>query len=114
MKLLEPIQKSLGDASDLKDKNRGDKELFNHLSAIAEGLPAVGWVAVEPKPGPYIEEMKNSGQFWSNRVIKQFKDTDKTHVEWCRSLTLLLDELKSYVMKFHTTGLAWNAKVSMV
>jgi hypothetical protein len=39
-------------------------------------------------------------------------DSDKTHVEWCRSFTSLLDEMKSYVMKFHTTGLAWNAKVS--
>ncbi|UZJ51758.1 hypothetical protein CBS101457_001078 [Exobasidium rhododendri] len=110
LKLLEPIQKALSDASELKDKSRGDKDHFNHLSAVAEGLPAVGWVTVEPKPGPYIEEMKNSGQFWFNRVIKQFKESDKTHVEWSRSFTLLLDEMKSYVMKYHTTGLSWNAK----
>lgn len=74
MKLLEPIQTALGEASNVKDKNRADKQLFNHLSAVAEGLPALGWVAVEPKPGPYVEEMKNSGQFYFNRVIKEFKD----------------------------------------
>jgi adenylyl cyclase-associated protein len=75
MKLLEPIQKSLGDATEMKDKNRADRKLFNHLSAVSEGLPAVGWVAVEPKPGPYVDEMKNSSQFYFNRVIKEFKDT---------------------------------------
>lgn len=94
----------------MREKNRADKVLFNHLSAISEGLPAVGWVTVEPKPGPYIEEMKNAGQFYFNRVIKEFKDTDKTHVEWSRSFTSLLDEMKAYVMKFHTTGVAWNPK----
>jgi adenylyl cyclase-associated protein len=75
LKLLEPLQKALGDATETKDQNRADRQLFNHLSAVAEGLPAVGWVAVEPKPGPYIDEMKNSGQFYFNRVIKEFKDT---------------------------------------
>lgn len=75
MKLLEPIQKALGDASQVRESNRGDRKLFNHLSAISEGIPAVGWVTVEPKPGPYVEEMKNAGQFYFNRVIKEFKDT---------------------------------------
>ena len=75
LKLIEPIQKALGDVNDIKEKNRSDRKLFNHLSAVAEGLPALGWVTVEPKPGPYIEEMKNSGQFYFNRVIKEFKET---------------------------------------
>lgn len=92
----------------MRDKNRGDKLHFNHLSTVSEGIPAVGWIAVEPKPGPYVGEMKDSAQFYANRVIKDFKETDKTHVEWSRSFTKLLEALKAYVLKTHTTGLVWN------
>lgn len=33
-------------------------------------------------------------------------------IEWARSFVNLLEELRKYVMQYHTTGLAWNAKVS--
>ena len=41
-KLLEPIQKALSGIVEIKDKSRGDP-LFNHLSVVAEGVPALGW-----------------------------------------------------------------------
>lgn len=44
--LLGPLQTALMAVTELRDKNRGEKVLFNHLSAISEGIPAVGWVAV--------------------------------------------------------------------
>lgn len=34
------------------------------------------------------------------------------HVEWVRAWLSLLEEQRKYVMEFHTTGLAWNPKVS--
>lgn len=108
--LLKPLQAALTQVIEMRDKNRGDKHHFNHLSTVSEGIPAVGWVAVEPKPGPYVGEMKDSAQFYANRVIKDFKDTDKTHVEWTRAFIKLLETLKTYVLKTHTTGLAWNPK----
>lgn len=108
--LLKPIQVALTEVIKIRDKNRGDKQHFNHLSTVSEGIPALGWVAVEPKPAPYVGDMKDSAQFYANRVIKDFKDTDKTHVEWSRSFTKLLDALKAYVLKTHTTGLVWNPK----
>ncbi|KAJ1584611.1 hypothetical protein NDA11_003535 [Ustilago hordei] len=108
--LLKPLQAALTDVIEMRDKNRGDKQLFNHLSTVSEGIPALGWVAVEPKPAPYVGDMKDSAQFYANRVIKDFKDSDKTHVEWSRSFTKLLDALKAYVLKTHTTGLVWNPK----
>ncbi|SPO19895.1 probable adenylyl-cyclase-associated protein CAP [Ustilago trichophora] len=108
--LLKPLQAALTEVIEIRDKNRGDKQHFNHLSTVSEGIPAVGWVAVEPKPAPYVGEMKDSAQFYANRVIKDFKDTDKTHVEWSRSFTKLLEALKAYVLKTHTTGLVWNPK----
>ncbi len=46
----------------------------------------------------------------SNRVIKDFKDTDASHVEWAKAWVALFGELSEYVKKNHTTGLAWNPK----
>lgn len=40
-----------------------------------------------------------------------YESRDRTHVEWCRSFIKILDVLKEYIMKHHTTGLAWNPKV---
>lgn len=42
MKLLEPIQKALAEIVEIKDTNR-PSPLFNNLSAVAEGIPALGW-----------------------------------------------------------------------
>ena len=36
---------------------------------------------------------------------------DKMHVEWVRAFTAIFDDMKQYVMEYHTTGLVWNAKV---
>ncbi|CAO1613795.1 unnamed protein product [Parajaminaea phylloscopi] len=108
--LIKPLQEPLIAATEIREKNRGERVLFNHLSAVSEGIPAAGWVAVEPKPGPFVSEMKDSAQFYTNRVIKDFKDKDKTQVEWCRAYIKILDSLKEYIMKHHTTGLSWNPR----
>lgn len=39
--------------------------------------------------------------------------SDKTQGEWVKAFITALEELKKYVMKFHTTGVAWNPKVSI-
>ena len=45
-KLLKPTADQIGAAQKVRDDNRGDKEQFNHLTAISEGIPALGWVTV--------------------------------------------------------------------
>lgn len=72
--------------------------------------------------------MKEATQFYGNRILKDFRekcaiftslhfynscylDRDPTHVEWVRAYTAIFDDLKKYVMEYHTTGLYWNAKV---
>lgn len=56
-----------------KEKNRASP-LFNHLSTISESIGALGWIAVSPAPAPYVKEMSDSGQFFSNRVLKEYKE----------------------------------------
>lgn len=73
-KLLSPLQSSIESIGNVKDRNRSTRDWFNHLSTVAEGVPAVGWITIDSKPGPYISEMKESAQFYANRLIKEFKD----------------------------------------
>ena len=44
--LLAPLQKDIEAISRAKEANRKDRDWFNHLSAVAEGAPCVGWVTV--------------------------------------------------------------------
>ncbi|KAK4053029.1 suppressor of rasval19 [Microbotryomycetes sp. JL201] len=107
--LLKPTQTSLMAAIDIKEKNRASKE-SNQLTVVAEGIPALGWVVVEPTPAPFIGEHKDSAEFWVLRVLKEHKESNPKQVEWARSFTAALVELQKYVKQHHTTGLSWNPK----
>lgn len=43
--LLEPTQKELMKVIEVRDKNRASP-FVNHLTAVADGIPALGWVAI--------------------------------------------------------------------
>lgn len=34
-------------------------------------------------------------------------------MDWVKSFTALLEELRKYVAEYHTAGLAWNPKVGL-
>ena len=107
--MIKPLQKELAAIAELKEKNR-PSPLFSHLSMVADGIPALGWVVVSPTPGPYINEMKDAAQFYANSVIKDFKDKEPVNVKFVQSFSAFLVELFGYVKKWHTTGLAWNPR----
>ncbi|KAI0948560.1 hypothetical protein AcV7_010454 [Taiwanofungus camphoratus] len=109
-KLLAPLQKDIEAISRLKEANRKDRDWFTHLSTVAEGGTCVGWITIEPKPGPYVAEIKDSTQFYGNRVMKEYKEKDPRHADWVRAYSSLLEELRKYIMEYHTTGLVWNPK----
>ena len=43
--LLQPISAQISAVQDFREKNRRSN-LFNHLSAISESIPALGWVSI--------------------------------------------------------------------
>lgn len=45
-KLLAPFSKAITAVVEIKDANRSNRVVFNHLSTVADGIPAVGWVTV--------------------------------------------------------------------
>ncbi|VVC93637.1 adenylyl cyclase-associated protein 2 [Leptidea sinapis] len=109
MQLLAPTSDKISAIQQFREKNRAST-FFNHLSAISESIPALGWVAISPTPAPYVKEMNDAGQFYTNRVLKDWKEKDKTHVEWCRTWVQLLSDLQAFVKQYHTTGLVWSGK----
>ncbi|KAG9510829.1 Adenylyl cyclase-associated protein 1 [Fragariocoptes setiger] len=107
--LLKPLGQQIQAIQDFRQKNR-THELFNHLSAISEGAPALGWMSVSPTPGPYVKDMTEASQFYTNKVLVAYKDKDKRHVDWVSAWLKFLDELRQFIKKAHTTGLTWNVR----
>ncbi|CAG9818475.1 unnamed protein product, partial [Phaedon cochleariae] len=107
--LLKPTSDKISEIQSYREKHR-TSQYFNHLSAISESIPALGWVTVSPAPSPYVKEMNDAGQFYTNRVLKDWKEKDKNHVEWVKAWVQTLSELQAYVKQYHTTGLVWSGK----
>jgi len=108
-KILEPTGKKIQAVVDFRESNRSSR-FFNHLSAVSEAIPALSWVTIEPAPSPFIKEMGDAGTFYTNRILKEFKDKDKTHVGWTQDWIGIFKEMQSYVKQYHTTGVSWNPK----
>ncbi|KAL0097853.1 adenylate cyclase associated N terminal-domain-containing protein [Phycomyces blakesleeanus] len=108
-KLIDPLQTLLTEVVNIKEKNRGSA-MFNHLSTVAEGIPALGWFTCEPAPSPFIRDMKDAAQFYANRVAKEWKEKDPKHVEWSQAFLTVLDNLGRFVKENYPTGLPWNPK----
>ncbi|XP_070777348.1 adenylyl cyclase-associated protein 1 [Enoplosus armatus] len=105
--LLQPVSKAILQVQTFREHNR-TSALFNHLSAVSESVPALGWVAMAPKPCPYVKEMQDAAMFYTNRVLKEFKEKDKAHADWVKALVSIWTEMQDYIKKHHTTGLTWS------
>lgn len=109
MNILKPTGQLMQKVEELKQKHRAHG-LFNHLAAISEAIPALGWVSVAPTPAPFVKEMTDAAQFYTNKVLVSYKDKDKLHVEWAQSWIQFLKDLHTYIRQVHTTGLVWNPR----
>ncbi|KAK5910970.1 hypothetical protein CgunFtcFv8_005184 [Champsocephalus gunnari] len=105
--ILQPMSKMMQQVQTFREQNR-TSPLFNHLSAVSESVPALGWVAMAPKPGPFVKEMQDAAMFYTNRVLKDYKEKDKVHVDWVKAYLSIWTELQNYIKQHHTTGLTWS------
>lgn len=114
----------------------------NHAKAVAEGMQALSWVVVKPAPRDFIENFVGASDFWGNKasdfdwnvlglcgyrrlahsalalflfpqVRIQYKKTNAEHVAFVDAYKKLIVDLMAYVKEWHTTGVAWNAQVSL-
>lgn len=70
------LMTDLHNASDTIDSLRmanRDSPYFGHLSAVAEGIVALGWF-VQAKPADFVNEMIGSIEYYGNKVMKDYKD----------------------------------------
>lgn len=68
--LLKPISDHIQEIQNVRERNRGSS-LFNHLSAISESIPALGWVAVVRKNAAAHTKRPSSNNFYTLRIETQ-------------------------------------------
>jgi len=105
--VLQPLSAGISAVQDFREKNRASAQ-FNFLSSVSEAIPYLGWVAVAPKPAAYILQMEESAQFYTNKILKEFRQSDPKKADWSNSLIKLLKSFQQYVKDNHGTGLQWN------
>jgi len=105
--LLKSLSEGITNVQTFRESKRRSAQ-FNHMSAVSEAIPFLGWVAVAPKPAAHIKQMEESGQFYTNKVLKEFRESDPKQADWATSLIKLLKGLESYVKDNHGTGVSWN------
>uniref|UniRef100_A0A7S4M8K8 Adenylyl cyclase-associated protein n=1 Tax=Vannella robusta TaxID=1487602 RepID=A0A7S4M8K8_9EUKA len=106
-KLLEPTSTAVNEAISTRDSNRGNA-MWNHLSAISEVMPALGWVVITPTPGPFANEYKGNSEFYSNKLLREYKGKDEDQVAWVMALKGFFTSLVAFIKQYHTTGLSWK------
>merc|ERR1712137_518619 len=106
-KLLEPTSTRVGEVISIRDSNRGNAQ-WNHLSALSEVAPALGWVTVSPTPGPFVNEFKGNSEFYTNKMLREYKGKDEDQVAWINTLKGFFASLVAFIKQHHTTGLSWK------
>ncbi|QDS70631.1 hypothetical protein FKW77_000735 [Venturia effusa] len=107
MDTLKGLQKYMTQVDDIRQGNRASP-FKDHLAMVADGVGALAWVTIEPKPQDYVAELFGGAQLYGNKVLKEYKDKDEAHVEWVKSFYKLMRSLVSYIKEHHQKGIQWN------
>ncbi|ANZ75057.1 BA75_01936T0 [Komagataella pastoris] len=107
LEAVKPTNTLLQEVFAMKDDNRRS-EFFDNLNSVAEGAPVLGWLYVNT-PVSYIPEYKDAASFWTNKVLKKFRDKDSRQVEWVKQFLGIFNALRDYAKEYHTTGASWDA-----
>ncbi|XP_061363574.1 cyclase-associated protein 1-like isoform X2 [Gastrolobium bilobum] len=110
---LKPLNEVIVKASTLTEGRRSD--FFNHLKAAVDSLSALAWIAYTGKdcgmsmPIAHVEESWQMAEFYSNKVLVEYRNKDPNHVEWAKALKdLYIPGLRDYVKSFYPLGPVWS------
>ncbi|RMZ86634.1 hypothetical protein DV736_g6140, partial [Chaetothyriales sp. CBS 134916] len=106
--LMADLHRHISAVDDLKESNRSSP-YFTHLSAVAEGTAALGWI-VEKRPAEFVTDILSSIQYFGNKILKEYKDKDETHVKFIQAYYKIFRSLTDYIKQHYATGLTWNQK----
>ncbi|RHZ66681.1 hypothetical protein CDV55_104117 [Aspergillus turcosus] len=104
--LMTELHNASDTINNIRESNRASP-LFNHLSAVAEGIVALGWF-FEPKPADFVNEIVGGIQYYGNKVLKEYKEKDHTHVQYIQAYYQIFKSLAAYLKKHYPKGLTWN------
>ncbi|KAG5460883.1 MAG: adenylate cyclase associated N terminal-domain-containing protein [Olpidium bornovanus] len=85
-----PLRPNLSSSSRPYSRARSPSANSGKIAAIAPTLTTCRPCQNEPKSSQFVGEMRDAAQFYTNRVIKEYKDKDCKHVEWGNSYIDLL------------------------
>ncbi|KAK9819752.1 hypothetical protein WJX72_001921 [[Myrmecia] bisecta] len=111
--VVAPVVEQMAAANALTEGRR--TAAFNHFKVVAEALHALSWLVYSGPgcgmslPAQHVDEGWQSAEFWANKVLMEFRNTDANHVTWVKALKSVFEKLREYVKKHHATGLSWNA-----
>ncbi|RDW76714.1 adenylate cyclase-binding protein [Aspergillus mulundensis] len=106
--LMSELHKASDTINNIRESNRASP-LIDHLSAVAEGIVAIGWF-VDPKPADFVGEMLGGIQYYGNKVLKEYKEKDRTHYDYMQAYYQIFKSLSSYLRNHYPKGLIWNDK----
>jgi len=107
--LLKDTGSAVSEVIAIRDKARGNSS-WNQLSTLSELAPGFGWVQVTPTPAPNWKEYTGNSQFYSNKLIREYKGKDEDQMNFCNALHDFEAAVFELIKKSHTTGLVWNAR----
>lgn len=104
--LLQPMNSEAGKVESLRDEYRNERALANYFATVPAGVAALGWVTIEGKQqaSGYIQEMRDSTQFYANRALKDSKEAKP----WVQSYIAFLEALQAAVSTHYPEGLKWT------
>lgn len=105
---LKPISSKIQEINEFKEFQRSSK-YSSYLSSICEGFPVFSWVTTTTPQG-LVDSYKEAAQFWTNRILKEFRESDPVSVEWVKLFLSGFDELKKYIKANQTTGPTFSSK----
>lgn len=107
MAFVKPLSDAMQAVVEYRNAHRGSKE-WDHLSTVSEGVASFGWVCIEPTPGPFAMQTRAGAEFYSNKLLRLYKDKDETQMAWISGFTGFLKGMEEYIKNHHRTGLQFS------
>ncbi|KAH6811888.1 cyclase associated protein 1 [Perilla frutescens var. frutescens] len=113
VEFMRPMNDVTAKASALTEGKQSD--FFNHLKTAADSLTALMWIAFSGKncgmsmPIAHVEENWHMAEFYSNKILVEYKNKDANHVEWVKVLKeVYVPGLRDYVKAHYPLGPVWS------
>ncbi|KAF3000538.1 F-actin-capping protein subunit alpha [Neopestalotiopsis sp. 37M] len=70
-----------------------------------------GWINIEMRAFNHVDKFLGYAQYFGNKLIQEYKDTDKKHLEWVESYYQIFRELSKLLKNHFAFGVEWVVKM---